>query len=89
MTAQIGFSPDDVMVAVHATWAAVLNRDRVGPDDDLFAVGGNSVLAAHVMAGLSRQFGTRLPLRLLFANPTVRGSGEAIAEHLSALMAAR
>ena len=89
MTTQIGFGADDVMLAVHATWAAILKRDGLGMDDDLFAIGGNSVLVAHVMARLSKEFGTRLPLRLAFANPTVRGSGQAIAEHLSMLMAAR
>lgn len=89
MTMQVGFGVDDVMLAVHEAWATVLRRDRLSMDDDLFVMGGNSVLVAHVMAGLSEKFGTRLPLRLLFANPTVRGSGHAIAEHLSTLMAAR
>jgi len=89
MTTQAETSVDDVMLEVHATWAAVLKKDGLGLDDDLFAIGGNSVLAAHVMAGLSKKFGTRLPLRLLFANPTIRGSAQAIAAHLSTLVAAR
>jgi hypothetical protein len=46
------------------------------------------VLTAQVTARLSAEFGTRLPLRLSFANPTVRGSGQAIAEHLSQLAGA-
>jgi len=88
MTTQAETSVDDVMGEVSATWAAVLKKDGLGLDDDLFAIGGNSVLAAHVMAGLSKKFGARLPLRLLFANPTIRGSSAAIAGHLAKLVAA-
>lgn len=89
MTMQVDSGVDNVVLAVHAAWATVLKRDGLGLDDDFFVIGGNSVLTARVMARLSEKFGTRLPLRLLFANPTIRGCGRAIEEHLSMLMEAR
>lgn len=56
---------------VRAGWAAALGRDDFGDEDDFFAVGGHSLLVARIMAGLGRQVGTRLPLRMFFDHPTV------------------
>jgi amino acid adenylation domain-containing protein len=58
-------------------WAETLKLDRVGIDDDFFAVGGHSLLAAKLFSRLDEQFGRSLPLGVLFSAPTVR----ALAEH--------
>jgi amino acid adenylation domain-containing protein len=58
-------------------WSEVLGVERVGLDDDFFAIGGHSLLAAKLFARLDESFGRSLPLGVLFSAPTVR----LLAEH--------
>ncbi|MEU2122605.1 non-ribosomal peptide synthase/polyketide synthase, partial [Nocardia niwae] len=60
-----------VQELVAATFGALLGVDRVGLDDDFFALGGNSLTAARVVARLGAALDTQLPLRMLFDAPTV------------------
>jgi aspartate racemase len=57
-------------------WSEVLGIDRVGLDDDFFASGGHSLLAAKLFARLDQAFGRSLPLGVLFNAPTVRSLAE-------------
>jgi acyl carrier protein len=84
MTERIGLETGDLTSTVRAGWEEVLEHEDFGPDTDFFAAGGNSFLVAKVMAGLSKQLGLRLPLRLFFTDPTVRGLSRNIAEHQEA-----
>ena len=52
--------------AVAATFAEVLGVDRVGLDDDFFALGGNSLIAMRVVSRLGRIYDTTIPVRTLF-----------------------
>ncbi len=52
-------------------WAELLGRDRIGVDDDFFAAGGHSLLAARLTGRLRAAFGVDLPLAEVFAHPTV------------------
>jgi thioesterase domain-containing protein len=58
-------------------WSEVLGVERVGIDDDFFAIGGHSLLAAKLFARLDDSFGRSFPLGVLFSAPTVR----LLAEH--------
>ena len=83
---------DDVRRAVRDAWAAGLQHgdlddDDDDDDDDFFAVGGHSLLVAQIMASLGRTFGARLPLRLFFGSPSVRGLAVAVESHLRELAA--
>jgi acyl carrier protein len=57
--------------ALSRIWADVLAVEQVGVDDDFFALGGDSLLCLRVTARLRADFGTALPPRALFDNPTV------------------
>ncbi len=67
-------APRDEMEAILCKlWGEILKLDRVGIDDDFFAIGGHSLLAAKLFSRLDEHFGRSLPLGVLFASPTVRG----------------
>ncbi|MBF6327637.1 amino acid adenylation domain-containing protein [Nocardia transvalensis] len=56
---------------VASVYADVLGVDRVGADDDFFALGGNSLLATQVAARVGAALETRVSVRSLFETPTV------------------
>ena len=74
--------------AIAAVWCDVLKLDRVGIHDDFLALGGDSLLAAGLIARLSQLIGAgnadesgtaRLPMSTIVDFPTV----EALARRLS------
>ncbi|MFI9407264.1 condensation domain-containing protein [Nocardia sp. NPDC052316] len=68
-------APEDVFAAI---WQDVLRVDHVGPDDDFFSLGGDSLLALKVL-GAAQEQGLALTLLDLFRNPTPRGACAALA----------
>jgi amino acid adenylation domain-containing protein len=62
-------SPLEELVA--GLWAELLGCERVGLHDDFFAAGGHSLLAVRLLARLRDATGMDVPLRALFAHPTV------------------
>ena len=61
-----------------AIWSELLGVAEVGVEDDFFEIGGHSLLAARLMARVEREFGTSLPLALLFEHSTIAGIAEAL-----------
>jgi len=64
-------------------WREVLRVEAVGRHDHFFALGGHSLLATQVVSRLRRQLGIELPLRGVFAAPTL----DALAEQIDQLLA--
>ncbi|WP_052061455.1 non-ribosomal peptide synthetase [Rhodococcoides fascians] len=59
--------------AVASVFSEVLGVERVGLDDDFFALGGNSLIATRVVSRLSAALDAAVTLRVLFESPTVEG----------------
>ncbi|MBN6038823.1 non-ribosomal peptide synthetase [Amycolatopsis sp. 195334CR] len=63
-------------------WREVLDLPDLGPEDDFFANGGHSLKVTRVASRVKAEFGVNVPLRLLFANPTVIAFARAVDELL-------
>ncbi len=62
-------------------FAEVLGVDRVGLDDDFFALGGDSLIATRVSARLQLALGREVPVRYLFDASTVGDLAEYLHRH--------
>ncbi|MGW3265310.1 condensation domain-containing protein [Streptomyces sp. NPDC001056] len=64
-------------VLLAGIWKDILGAEEVGPDDDFFSLGGDSLLALQVI-GAAQEQGLSLSLLDLFRNPTPRGACQAL-----------
>ncbi|MGB6180250.1 MAG: amino acid adenylation domain-containing protein [Rhodococcus sp. (in: high G+C Gram-positive bacteria)] len=56
---------------VASVFTQLMGVDKVGLDDDFFALGGNSLIATRAVSRLGAQLGTQVSVRTLFEAPTV------------------
>jgi amino acid adenylation domain-containing protein len=69
---------DELEARLLALWSAVLGRKDIGPDDNFFDLGGQSLLAMRLVARAAAALGTELTLRDLFEAPTAAALAERI-----------
>jgi phosphinothricin acetyltransferase len=61
----------EIETRVAEIWATVLGISKIAPDDNFFVLGGTSISALAVIAGVREAFEDEIPLSALFENPTV------------------
>ncbi|WP_435602538.1 amino acid adenylation domain-containing protein [Streptomyces sp. bgisy130] len=62
---------------ISALWTELLGA-RVGVHDNFFESGGNSILAIRVIAAIQAEYAIALPVREVFAHPTIAGLAHAV-----------
>ncbi|MDQ0599372.1 acyl carrier protein [Streptomyces canus] len=68
---------DRLADTVTAVWTEVLGIDGIGPDDDFFDLGGDSLVATRLTARLEQRLGTAIDVLTVFDHPTI---GELVTE---------
>ena len=69
--------------AVAAIWRELLGRERIGVEEDFFALGGHSLLVTQLASRLRRTFGIEFALNELFAGATVAKIAARVEEKLA------
>jgi amino acid adenylation domain-containing protein len=75
---------NEIEACVAAIWSEVLEVERIGLDDDFFALGGHSLMATQVVSRVRERLKVTVPLRSLFDAPTVRGMAAVVAGAIEA-----
>jgi aryl carrier-like protein len=75
---------DEAQTLVMRVAAEILGAASVAPDDDFFAIGGDSLSAMHVIGQLRQQTNVPLSVRMLFEHPVLSELAERIAERQAA-----
>lgn len=57
--------------ALARIWAEVLGEDFIGREDNFFALGGDSLTAAQIVARVRSTFKIELPLAAIFREPVL------------------
>jgi thioesterase domain-containing protein len=64
-----------------ALWEEVFGIDGLGIEDDYFALGGTSLLAARLFTSIAQTFNVKLPLSTILDAPTVRALSHHLEQH--------
>jgi acyl carrier protein len=64
-------------------WQRVLNLDQIGVQDDLLAMGGDSIKAASILMYVDEYFKVTLSLGEIFMAPTIAAMAQMISERRS------
>ncbi|KPI20316.1 Aspartate racemase [Actinobacteria bacterium OK074] len=72
--------PGTVAETIVAIWSELLHQPVIGPEDDFFALGGDSMLAIRTAARLGERLGVQVPALEVLRHPTVRELAARIAE---------
>jgi amino acid adenylation domain-containing protein len=77
---------DGLELRLAELWKVALGLKTIGPDEDFFALGGDSIAAIRVTA-LAKKKGLELHLADVFQNPTIRRLGKSLRERQPVVMA--
>ncbi|MDT0616321.1 phosphopantetheine-binding protein [Streptomyces lancefieldiae] len=68
--AGISSAPPSLVREISALWSEYLNGCEVGPDDDFFALGGNSLIGIRIIDRVSQDYGVELSVRAFYLAQT-------------------
>jgi len=68
-----------------ALWEEVFGIEGLGIEDDYFALGGSSLLAARLFSSIAQAFNVKLPLSSILETPTVRALSHHLEQHPTAI----
>ncbi len=68
----------DLERAIAEIWMDVLGLQRVGVEDNFFAVGGNSMLMVLLFTRMRERLGRRIDLTSVLSSPTIAGQARAL-----------
>jgi len=71
-------NPTEEIIA--GVFARALGIERLGVHDNLFVIGGDSLIAIQIMDDLRKAFGVEISMAHLFNEPTVAGLGLVVEE---------
>ncbi|MBJ6766256.1 non-ribosomal peptide synthetase, partial [Myxococcaceae bacterium JPH2] len=76
------YSPPSTLTEVKLArlWSELLNQERIGTEDDFFALGGHSLRATQLVSRIRSQFRVDLPLRAVFEATTLTALARRIDE---------
>lgn len=75
---------DSVQAQMAAVVASLLKLPAIEADENIFLVGGHSMLAMQLVLRIRQTFGVKLALREVFSAPTVAGLSAEVARRQSA-----
>jgi oxalate---CoA ligase len=67
-------------IEIAAIWQKLLGRDEIGPNDDFFELGGDSLLAVEMLHAIERLTARTLPPSILFDASTIRQLTEILSQ---------
>jgi len=78
--ARYAAAEEPLLTKLRLLWESALARSPIGLDEDFFALGGDSLVAAILFAEIERELHRSLPLTTIYEYPTVAMLAQAIAE---------
>jgi acyl carrier protein len=75
-------APSDLQAQIAAICAEILDRPTIGMDDDLIALGMDSVAAVEIVTRVESAFGGADVVEVIFDNPTAGHLCEVVQEFL-------
>ena len=82
--AQNATPESDTLRRLTRIWQEMLGIESIGPSENYFDLGGDSILAVQLFIRIEREFGVKLPLATLFDAPTIRELAEILQRETSA-----
>jgi acyl carrier protein len=70
---------------VYAIWADVLQEEEIGPEDNFFGLGGDSLMSMIVIFRVKTELNVELTPGSIYQSPTLREFSQLIDENLGAL----
>lgn len=71
-------TPDDTIARLTHIWQNLLNVRPIGPDQDYFELGGDSLFVVELLTRVEQEFGIVLPLASFFDATTIRGLAQVL-----------